>query len=382
MHNAIPDLLKIDLKNLKFLKIMPGANGTFQYINQQTNTMYYVKKFDVSEIVMGMLYQILLEDQAPEIGIAFDSSQNSDTLYTVLKSMENDLPNLAHKYKIYTLGKMQKSFLYAPVLGLEKIAAASVILRECDNAQGNIVVSRTLDENSDPIRLACKVDHGLSCDSFLYYNNKIEFKYIIAYIFRNFVEHICYKNCKLNLMKFTTALIEANALYQKFYENDDATLNSIFEMLRPYHSASYDINQEIEQVRYKLKSEHSEFVEKLIEELLVIQKFDVHPSFYNTKWLECYTEPISADLIHPLFIAIKNKFTIEGADPIQWYQEHKPEELAQLLDDFHQYKKNCDDEYEEMQNNEELKINLFYDDCLTSYATRIEEYKVIELALS
>ena len=109
-------------------------------------------------------------------------------------------------------------------------------------------------------------------------------------------------------MKFTTALIEANALYQKFYENDDATLNSIFEMLRPYHSASYDINQEIEQVRYKLKSEHSEFVEKLIEELLVIQKFDVHPSFYNTKWLECYTEPISADLIHPLFIAIKNKF--------------------------------------------------------------------------
>lgn len=291
----------------------------------------------VRELLGASMYQFLLYDRAPKIGLVV-SDNDSKLLYVRSKFFEEvvSMPEFTGKDKYFD----SKSDKLKAVEGFEKVMAACHILGEGDYHDGNIMIQDQTKlkeqkvENGPNKHVFTKIDHG---KSFLSFHS--DFSALVQDVNTNF-----------NLMDYNTAINNGNlsfntikysdALKQMVSQFTEEQINNIVDQkVAELQKAGFDfkefeidatkkLNTDPELAKGELSLHYKDQLKQnlsnmkqISEQIEIVAKFtSVDEGFKNGKWV---SEIAKSGCKSPIEFAAKNGIMIEGKDPLVWAYHNK-----------------------------------------------------------
>lgn len=278
------------------------------------------------ELVGASMYQFLLHDRAPKVGLV--NGKDSNSLFVRSKFFEEvvSMPEFSGSKNeaLNTRSDKLKS-----VEGFEKVIAACNMLGENDYHAGNIMVQKQKDADGAEKHVFTKIDHGKSLLVFPPDFNSLVKNLHDSFANFGYDQAIFKGNLSFDVKKYSEALKQmGNQLNEK--QIDSIVGQKVAELQK----AGFDFREfDIDQTK-KLSSDpkfaREEFSEhfkvqlkqnlnnmkQISQQIEIVEKFTgVDEKFKKGFWVEAIAESGCKD---PIEFAAKKGIKIEGKDPVVW----------------------------------------------------------------
>lgn len=393
MDNIACELLKTskvyNYSEFEALHAVDGISGTLRCVHKETNEIAYIKPLKINEWIAGFLYRAFLQDRAPEQDLVYNIDDNGNkNFYLCSKSLgenlvevletnatenvSNSLVMCEENTAIQSIEKAQvldpvnvdriiidnKNFAInnyavpsyafynnggAKIEGMEKIFTAFIIFNEYDSNIANILIRKELDAEGSVHNFACKIDNGYS----LHIPSKALFLapiYDLLFEIGRMADIIGLQNCKnFSAKSYIEALEDGNEFLRSLNACNSLLFNEFlktqFRFL--YNNGVFQTKEETIDALKLFKivngiatTKHIELLDEAISNIKILSSAFYNDSdFQGTRFFNLFMVD-TVELIHPFFTIATYNNKIDGIGPVEWYSEHHPKLLKNLLSTY------------------------------------------------